>query len=100
MTNQSEQLIMVRRHGSGAGAAVAPPAPSRRPGWDQDPAEHVMAAANGAQFLLQFYGDPAWRSAGSGPRGRTEYAAARGGVTIAAQELPDQVVLIEAGGRS
>ena len=100
MTNQSEQLIMVRRHGSGKGAAVAPPASARRPGWDQDHAEHVMAAANGAQLLLQFYGDPAWRSAGPGPSGRTEHAAARGDVTTAAQELPDHVALTEAGERS
>lgn len=100
MTNQSEQLIMVRRHGSGAGATVTPPAPTRRPGWYQDPAEHVMAAANGAQLLLQFYGDPAWRSADSGPSGRTEHAAARGDVTTATQELPDRFGLTEAGERS
>jgi hypothetical protein len=33
------------------------PASARQVGWDQDAAEHVLTAANGAPFLLQLYGD-------------------------------------------
>lgn len=72
-----------------AAAALLVPASARQVGWDQEAAEHVLAAANGAQFLLQLYGDAAWRAAGPGPGGRIRFAAARAGVTTAVRELHD-----------
>ena len=72
-----------------AAAALLVPASARQVGWDQDAAEHVLTAANGAPFLLQLYGDAAWRAASPGPGGRIGFTAAQAGVATAVRELHD-----------
>ena len=47
-----------------AATALLAPAAASRVAWDQDAADHVLGAADGAPYLLQLYGDAAWRLAG------------------------------------
>lgn len=72
-----------------ATAALLMPASALDVRWDQDAAEHVLAAAGGAPFLLQLFGDAAWRAAAPGPGGRIRLPPARAAVAAAMQELHD-----------
>jgi len=72
-----------------ATVALLVPASAFEVRWDQDAAEHVLAAAGGAPFLLQRCADAAWRAAAPAPGGRIRFRAARAGVAAAVHELHD-----------
>ncbi len=75
--------------GQQAAAALLVPANTRGVSWDRDAGEYVLGAANGSPYLLQLYGDAAWRMAGPGPGGRIGLPAARAGVATAMGDLFD-----------
>ena len=70
-----------------AATALLAPAAAARVAWDQDAADHVLGAADGAPYLIQLYGDAAWRTARPGIGGRIRIEHARAGVAAAREEL-------------
>lgn len=72
-----------------ATTALLAPAAAARVAWDQDAADHVLVAADGAPYLIQLYGDAAWRAAQPQPGGRIQMAQARTGVATAREELTE-----------
>ena len=72
-----------------AATALLAPAAAARVGWDHSAADHVLSAADGAPYLIQLYGDAAWRSARPGPGDRIHLEHARHGVAAAREELAE-----------
>jgi hypothetical protein len=70
-----------------ANAALLVPATARGVGWDQDAADLILSNAAGAPYLIQLYGDAAWRHANPPPRGRVRLEHAKAGIRTATTEL-------------
>jgi len=70
-----------------ANAALLVPATARGVGWDHDAADLILSNAAGAPYLIQLYGDAAWRHANPPPRGRVRLEHAKAGIRTATTEL-------------
>lgn len=70
-----------------ASAALLIPANARGVSWQQDAAELVLRRAAGAPYLLQMFGDAAWRAGRPDQGGVIDMTAAESGIESATREL-------------
>lgn len=70
-----------------AAAALLVPATERQVRWNQDAAELILGRAAGAPYLLQLFGDAAWRAASPLLGGHIALRHAQVGADAATQEL-------------